>query len=131
MKKAFTLFAFPAISLILELLPYGAVCRFANPEGESFRETFSYFDLVPFGYGNVGPFLAAIGTCIALICLLTYFISKKELAVAVARVILALSFLASLGPLSFGLPYFSVVGAAISLTLLAGGIVLGIHVKGL
>ena len=34
------------VILVLEILPYGAVLHFGNPEGEPFRETFSYFDVL-------------------------------------------------------------------------------------
>ena len=46
----------PVITIVLEILPYGAVCNFANPEGEVLRETFSNFDLTPFGYANLPLF---------------------------------------------------------------------------
>lgn len=49
MKKRFLYLIFPAVALILEILPFGAVCNFANPDGEPWRETFSYFSLTPFG----------------------------------------------------------------------------------
>ena len=62
-KKWCLLFIFPLAALILELLPYGAVLRFARPDGaEPFRQTFSYFNLTPFGYANFGPFLTAVLT---------------------------------------------------------------------
>ena len=47
----------PLATLILELLPNGVVLNFANPEGEPWRRTYSYFSLTPFGYANVGPFI--------------------------------------------------------------------------
>ena len=48
MKKRLLYVLLPIVTLILEILPYGAVCNFANPEGEPFRKTFSYFDLIIF-----------------------------------------------------------------------------------
>lgn len=45
--------------IVLEILPFGAVCNFAKaPEagGGVYRKTFSYFDLTPFGYANFGRF---------------------------------------------------------------------------
>ena len=60
MKKRLLYLFLPIVTLILEILPYGAVCNFANPEGKPWRMTFSYFDLTPFGYANFAPFLTAI-----------------------------------------------------------------------
>ena len=49
MKKRFLYLVLPIITLILEALPYGAVCIFATSPTDRIRETFSYFDLTPFG----------------------------------------------------------------------------------
>ena len=70
MKKRFLYLIFPAVALILEILPFGAVCNFANPDGEPWRETFSYFSLTPFGYANAGPFITAVITCIVFVLLI-------------------------------------------------------------
>ena len=66
MKKRFQYLLLPIITLILEILPYGAVCNFAPSPTERIRKTFSYFDLIPFGYANFAPFLTAIITCAIL-----------------------------------------------------------------
>ena len=108
----------PIVALVLELLPYGAVCNFANPEGEPFRETFSYFDPLPFGYANFSPLLTALLTCVIAALLVSYLFSGSR---GVARAACALSLAAtvlSLCPLLYGLRYYSVVGGGISLTLL-------------
>ena len=63
MKKRFLYLILPIITLILEALPYGAVCIFASSPTEKHRETFSYFDLTPFGYANFAPLFTAIITC--------------------------------------------------------------------
>lgn len=64
--KKLLLVSFPIIAFVLELLPYGVVLNFANPEGEPWRRTYSYFSLTPFGYANFGPFITAILTCALL-----------------------------------------------------------------
>ena len=69
MKKRFMYLVLPIISLILEALPYGAVCIFASSPTEKHRETFSYFDLTPFGYANFAPLLTAFITCLVFILL--------------------------------------------------------------
>ena len=51
MKKV-CLAVLPALTIVLELLPLGAVCIFATSPTERVKETFSYFSLIPFGYAN-------------------------------------------------------------------------------
>mgnify|MGYP006903536268 FL=1 len=55
------------MALIFELLPNGVVLRFMNPEGEPWVRTYSYFSLVPYGYANFGPLIAAALTCVLII----------------------------------------------------------------
>ena len=47
MKKV-CLAVLPALTIVLELLPLGAVCIFATSPTERVKETFSYFSLTPF-----------------------------------------------------------------------------------
>ena len=107
----------PIITLILEILPYGAVCNFANPEGEPWRQTFSYFDLTPFGYANFAPFIVALLTCALTVMIVVSLVSKKPMRTPVLTVS-AVATVLSLAPLLFGISYFSVVGACISVAML-------------
>ena len=116
-RKRLLYLILPVITLILELLPYGAVCNFANPEGEPWRETYSYFDLTPFGYANFTPFLTAVVTCLVLALLLLYWVKGSQKVGLLARNILAFGAVVSVGPLAFGLRFFSPVGALITVTL--------------
>lgn len=109
----------PIIALILEALPYGAVLNFANPEGEPYRRTFSYFDMTPFGYANFGPFITALLTCVMTILVLIWCFTKNDKLYEGAAIVAMIAFLASLSPLLLGLRCFSIVGASISLVLLA------------
>lgn len=118
-KKGLQYLILPVITVILELLPYGAVCNFANPEGDPWRETFSYFNLTPFGYANFTPLLTAIITCIVLALLIIYALSGKRGWALAARNILAMGVVVSLGPLMFGISYFSLVGGLITAALAA------------
>ncbi|MBQ7377559.1 MAG: hypothetical protein IJW71_04480 [Clostridia bacterium] len=129
MKKRFLYLIFPIITVILEILPYGAVCNFANPEGEPWRKTFSYFDLIPFGYANFAPFLTAIVTCAIVISLLVYAIADRPRAKTVAQALLCVGAILSLCPLLSGIDYFSVVGALITVTLVAELVLLLIPLK--
>ena len=109
----------PLATLILELLPNGVVLNFANPEGEPWRRTYSYFSLTPFGYANVGPFITATLTCILLVLVVIYlFKPRNGLNTAILNVS-GFATAASLMPLMFGFDYITVIGVIITL-LLAG-----------
>lgn len=103
---------------MLEILPYGAVCNFANPDGEPWRRTFSYFDLTPFGYANFAPLITAIFTCITLVMLIVYCITDKIAFAIKTRNILFVCATFSLGPLVLGISYYSIVALFITLTLI-------------
>ena len=62
--KKISLVVFPALTIVLEALPMGAVCTFAISPTERVRETFSYFSLIPFGYANFAPLITAILTVV-------------------------------------------------------------------
>lgn len=56
-------FAALAAAIYLEAQPNGVVMRWAAPPGVELRPTYhSYFNLVPFGYGNHSPFITAMLT---------------------------------------------------------------------
>ena len=74
MKKV-CLAVLPALTIVLELLPLGAVCIFATSPTERVKETFSYFSLTPFGYANFAPLITA--TLTVAIFLLSLFSLKK------------------------------------------------------
>ena len=110
------------VALALELLPYSVVLNFANPEGEPWRKTFSYFDMTPFGYANFGPFLTAVLTCALLVFLfIGYFKFGRGINTAI-RNISGVAIVTSLLPLIFGLRYVTVIGIIITvlLTLIFG-----------
>ena len=118
MKKR-SLYLLPVLAaLILELLPYGAVCNFALDGGETVRKTYSYFDPLPFGYANFAPFLTALATLVIIGLLVGYLFSGSARLVKVAKTATVCALLLSLCPLLFGISYFSVVGALITLCLL-------------
>ena len=116
MKKKLIMLCTTLIALVLEILPYGAICNFANPEGEPWRRTYSYFDLTPFGYANFAPFIVALLTCVLIILIVVSFVSKKEMKAPILAVS-AIATVLSLAPLLYGIRFFSVVGALISVAL--------------
>ena len=116
-KSLFVVFSL--VALILELLPNGVVLNFANPEGEPWRRTYSYFNLTPYGYANFGPFITAILTCVLLVLVAIYlFKPRKGLNTAILNVS-GFATAASLLPLMFGFDYITVIGVIITF-LLAG-----------
>lgn len=119
MKKRFLYLILPIITLVLEALPYGAVCVFASSPTERIRKTFPYFDLTPFGYANFAPLFTAIISCIIFILLFLYFVNGNTVFATKAKNILYVATVMSFGPLVFGLNYFSVVGGLISASLIA------------
>ena len=117
-KKLLLLFL-PLIALVLELLPSGVVLNFANPEGEPWRRTYSYFSLTPFGYANFGPFITSILTCILLVLVVIYLLKpRKGLNVAIMNVS-GFATAASMLPLMFGFDYITIIGVIVTV-LLAG-----------
>ncbi|MBQ3228764.1 MAG: hypothetical protein IJB43_09290 [Clostridia bacterium] len=118
MKKKIITLALLLSALILETLPYGAVCNFANPEGEPWRKTYSYFSMIPYGYGDFGPLITALFTCVLLVILVLSLLLKKNWSKSIS-IISAIATLTSLAPLMFGFSNFSLVGAMISACILA------------
>ena len=118
MKKKITVLCLLLCTLVLEILPWGAVCNFGNPEGEPWRVTYSYFSMIPYGYGDFGPLITAILTCIMLIIIVISILIKKDWNKSIS-IISAIATLTSLAPLMFGISNFSIVGALISACILA------------
>ena len=118
MKKKIIMLCTTLVALILEILPYGAVCNFANPEGEPWVRKYSYFDLTPFGYANVGPFVTAILTWVLFMLLVIYAIKGNSKVLAVAKIFAWLAIVASFAPMFLGTQFYSLLGGFISLSLL-------------
>ncbi len=117
MKKRYLMSTLIIATLILEILPYGAVLSFANPEGEPFRRTFSYFSLVPFGYASFGPFLTAVMTSVLLILATVYCFRSTEKTLKSIKIVAFLALIFSILPFFRGVRYLSVVGVLISVCL--------------
>ncbi len=107
------------VVLVLEILPYGAVCNFANPDGNPIKNTYSYFDLTPFGYANFGPFITAALTCVLVVLSIVFFIKSSKKLSRTIRVISGVSFFTSILPIMYGISYISFIGVTISLLLLS------------
>ena len=116
-KRSIIVFAVLIVILVLELLPYGAVLYFGNPEGEPLRETFSYFDLTPYGYANFGPFITAILTCVLLVISIINLLVDNDKIKTTIKIVALIALVASLAPLIVNC--YSVLGGAISILLLS------------
>ena len=129
MKKRFLYLLLPIITLILEILPYGAVCIFATSPTERVKETFSYFDLIPFGYANFSPLITAIMTCVIFLLLIIFCIKGNVHAAIKAKNMLYVAIVISLGSLIYGIEYFSLVAGFITLSLVAELLLLKFTIK--
>ena len=76
MKKV-CLAVLPALTIVLELLPLGAVCIFATSPTERVKETFSYFSLTPFGYANFAPLITATLYCCHLLTFIVFIEEER------------------------------------------------------
>lgn len=114
-KRVYTLLILPAVAIILEALPYGAVLNFQTEDGMVCRRTYSYFSLTPYGYANFGPLIAAVLTCIVLLLAVLLLIQqRKGLCMGMA----VLSGLAGAASLLSHFMGFSFVGLLITLVLI-------------
>lgn len=119
MIKRILLLILPIVTLILQIIPYGAVCIFEADGGKRILQTFSYFDLIPFGYANFGPIITAILTCILLVLSFVYTLKRSK---GLNTAIIAVSGVAtatSLMPLLYGIEFYSAVAAVITVLLTA------------
>ena len=115
---------FPIVALILAALPYGAVLNFFDPETGVIKRTYSYFNLTPFAYANFAPFITALLT-VSLLALSVWYCVKENKNLKIGMTVLSVvAFACSLLPLAYGISYFSVVGAFISVALLSNSCLL-------
>ena len=125
--KKIGLVVLPALTIVLESLPLGAVCIFATSPTERVKETFSYFNLTPFGYANFAPLITAILT--VAIFFLALFALKKSGVLKALFVLSIIAAVISLLPLVYGLNYYTLVGALITVTLVIESILAKIQQK--
>ena len=125
--KKICLVVLPALTIMLESLPLGAVCIFATSPTERVKETFSYFSLTPFGYANFAPLITAILT--VAIFLLSLFSLKKNSVLKALFVLSIIAAVISLFPLMYGLNYYTLIGAFITIMLVTESVLAKIQQK--
>ena len=128
MKIKKLLLSFLAVmALVFELLPNGVVLRFMNPDGEPWTQTYSYFSLVPYGYANFGPLIAAVLTCVLIILIAVgWFKYSRGLNMSI-MCISGIATLSSLSPVLYGFEYVTAI--AIVVTILLAAIFVGCLAK--
>lgn len=112
-----------ALALVLELTPYGVILRFGRQAEDGgigfFRKTYSYFSLLPVGYGNFFPFLTGLLTA-ALLALSLWRLrwDSRRIGGALFLGTALAAVFSLLPPVLFGAGYFSPVGICITVCLL-------------
>lgn len=120
----------PAAAVLLEALPWGAVLNFGQPDGEPFRETFSYFSLTPFGYANFWPLITAVLSCALLILSVIAAIRPSTRLLRASGNVSAVAALVSVGSwVMFGFDYFTLIGGGITLALVLHTVLTALCVK--
>ncbi len=131
--KKLTYLILPAITLILEILPYGAMMRHAHISPDLsigyYKTTHSYFDLIPFGNANFAPLLTAIVTCLIITLLIVFCFTDNTMVLKITKAFLIIGTVLSLCPLLLGIDFFSITGTLITVTLLAESILIFLTAK--
>ena len=122
-------------AFILELTPYGAVLVFGRPAEDGtigrFRETYSYFSLMPVGYANFFPMLTGILTAILLGLGTLHLLRPRKRLGDFLFVLNAVALVFSVMPwVLFGPDFFSAAGASITGALLLSGCFLALGNSG-
>lgn len=124
-------FAADAISLcalgaaiILEVLPYGAVMKFAPGPDITKLAYYSYFSLVPFGYANFAPFITAVLTVMLAVWTLVMILVNRKAKGARNALFITITVTAviSVCPAAFGIDYITWIGVGITALLAAAAV---------
>ncbi len=131
MKRVFSrwslLVVIPVAVLVLECLPLSLVMRFMGDPGigTEYLTYVSYFDFLVVGYGNWGPFLAGVLTCVLVLLGIINYVRPHVKLRKWIRNLAAVAFICSLTCIFFNeMTGFSYVisGLLLAETLLAAGL---------
>lgn len=118
-KRKIAMTALSVLTIILEILPYGAICIFMDDGGIEIRRTFSYFSLVPYGYANFSPLITAVLSCVILVlCVVICFRKSQKLNKVLTKVsgsAAVISFMPFF--IGFGFRFYGVFAAVITALL--------------
>ncbi len=130
-QRLITLFL-PIITLILEILPYGAILVFYNGQGNEYTiKSYSYFSFIPFGYANFAPLITALTTCLTIGILLIYIIFNRKSLIYLSKNICLINFIISIFPYIFDFDYFSYIGLFITISIFLEFVILLFFTKNL
>ncbi|MBR5445996.1 MAG: hypothetical protein IKV57_07730 [Clostridia bacterium] len=104
-------------AFVLECLPYGAVCVFAPAPGETLRQTFSYFDPIPFGYANFAPLITGLITAMTVLFALVQTVKPDANRRRTIGMLSAVGAVVSVFPVFSGLQYTTLTGWGITVLL--------------
>ena len=116
LKKIFSIIL-PLLIILLSLLPQGVIIIFKPSPEKTIKKTYAYFDLLPVGYGNFGPFFTAILSCILLVLCFIYFFRQSKHLSKVIFIISIISLITSMLPLAFMFKSVSIIGIFISMII--------------
>lgn len=116
-KYKFFVLIYLVVLLVLEALPYGAVCIFAGENGEAFKETYSYFSLIPYGYANFGPFLTAMLTVVLSVFSIVRLIKESKAINNICSFLSSVALFTSVLPLLPGFNHWTVCAVCITVIL--------------
>ena len=114
-KQNLLILGVPLAAVILECLPWGVVSRFMNPEGEPWITKSSYFDLMPYGYGNIAPLITAVLSCALLAVVLFYVWKGGKKLLQAGRILALIGTILSVCPIFVGA--YTAIGVAITVCL--------------
>ena len=122
-------------ALALEIPPWGAALIFARPAEDGtigrFRETYSYFSLMPLGYANIFPMLTGILTAMLLGLGLLHLLRPRRQLGDVLFILDAVALVCSVLPwVIFGGGYITAAGAAVTALLLLAACLLALGNRG-
>lgn len=122
MKKRLFLLIFPAIAILLELLPQSVVMNFADFDAETgninvIKNYYSYFDMMPFGYGDFFPLICAVLTCVILLLAVVYAFTGKYVILNIMSGVSIAAVIVSVLPILFR--SYTLIGIGITLVLAA------------
>lgn len=115
-----------AVTLVLEALPYGVVAIFANgpEESDQIVKLYSYFDLLPFAYGEFPPLVTAILTVTLIVMSFVLIIVKKPAknAPKAQFTITVVAAIVSVITMLYGEEYITIIGVFVTLLLITSAI---------
>lgn len=91
----------PAAVLALGALPNSVVMHFARYQGDRYDQFYSFYSLMPLGYGNCGPMLTMVLSAILLLACLWNVIKPSRPRLRMTALLALVALLASLLNLLF------------------------------